>query len=74
MRPECVQELGLPLRMNVGLIGSIAVDIPLAFPKAKPVVVRLRDVLVSLSPDPQRQPEARASEQAAARLGGPGRG
>eukprot|EP01050_Picozoa_sp_SAG11_P001579 SAG11_NODE_69_length_18453_cov_37.601613_17_plen_399_part_00 len=52
VRPEFVQEMGLPLSLNAGTVGSIEIDIPLAHLKSKPIVVKIKDVLISLSPNP----------------------
>ena len=51
VRPECIQEMGLPVKLNAGLIGSIVIDIPITSLLSKPIVVTIRDILVSLSPD-----------------------
>jgi vacuolar protein sorting-associated protein 13A/C len=29
VRPDCIQELGLPVTLNAGVIGSIVVDVPI---------------------------------------------
>jgi hypothetical protein len=51
VRPECIQEMGLPVTLNAGIIGTIVVDIPLTALRSKPIVVTISDVLVSLSPN-----------------------
>ena len=53
VRPECMQEMGLPVTLNAGTIGSIEIDIPLTALRSKPIVVTIKDVLVSLSPNPE---------------------
>ena len=47
VRPECIQEMALPVKLNAGLIGSIVIDIPITSLLSKPIVVTIRDVLVS---------------------------
>lgn len=45
-------ELGLPVVLNAGTVGSLQIDIPMRSLRAKPVRVAIRDVLISLSPNP----------------------
>jgi hypothetical protein len=52
VRSFCIQEMGLPVSLNAGTIGSIELDIPVKHLKSRPVVVKIKDVLISLSPNP----------------------
>ena len=53
VKPTCLQELGLPVILNKGTVGRIELDIPMSALKSKPICVTVRDVLISVSPNPQ---------------------
>ena len=52
VKPTCMQELGLPVVLNAGTVGRVELDIPMGSLKSKPIRVTIRDVLISVSPNP----------------------
>ena len=53
VKPTCLQEHGLPVVLNRGTVGRVELDIPVGSLKSKPICVTIRDVLISVSPNPQ---------------------
>ena len=52
IKPNCLQELGLPVVLNRGTVGRIELTIPMSALKSKPIMVTIRDVLICVSPNP----------------------
>lgn len=53
IKKDVFEQLGMPVVLNAGSIESIEIDIPTTALRSKPVVVRIKDVLISLSPNPE---------------------
>jgi hypothetical protein len=53
-KPSCCEELGLPVLLNAGSIGSLVIEIPrtLGGLKSSPLKVTIQDVLLSVRPNP----------------------
>ena len=45
-------ELGLPVVLNAGSVGSVDIEIPIAALRSKSVRITVRDVLIAVSPNP----------------------
>ena len=52
IKKDLFEQLGLPVVLTAGSIESIDIEIPTAHLRKKPVVVRIKQVLITLSPNP----------------------
>jgi vacuolar protein sorting-associated protein 13A/C len=52
IKKDVFEQLGMPVVLTAGSIESIEIDIPTTSLRTKPVVIRIRDVLIGLSPNP----------------------
>jgi hypothetical protein len=52
IKKDVFEQLGLPVVLTAGSIESIDIDIPTTSLRTKPVVVRIKEVLITLSPNP----------------------
>ena len=53
INPDAFRALGLPVNLTASHVGEIVLDIPFTDLKSKPIIVTIRNVLISLSPDPE---------------------
>ena len=56
IKPDLFLQLGLPVILRAGVIESIEIEIPVAHLRTKPVRVRVKQVLITLSPNAAANP------------------
>ena len=52
VRPQWMTGLGLPVLLNAGTVGKIDIDIPVTALRSRPIRISVKDILVSVSPNP----------------------
>eukprot|EP01047_Picozoa_sp_COSAG01_P079546 COSAG01_NODE_15134_length_1370_cov_1.723839_1_plen_339_part_01 len=72
VKQDFFERLGLPVVLTAGQINSIEIDIPTTHPRTKPLIVHVKQVLVTVSPNPNvntRRARLRAHERQWQRAG-----